>query len=94
MVIYRQNGSHLLTLPTLKNEQLIDTSWTPLDCILYVTKNSNKVVKMEEAGKVTGSSEVVYPISFTVSDDIVYLACLVKGVFQSTDDGINWNPII
>ena len=96
VLIYRQNGSHLLTHSTSKNEWLMDATWTPQGYILYVIANNNNVVRMDENGKAKRSSILGYPTSLTVSDDnIVYLASVQNtGVFRSLDDGVIWTSVL
>ena len=63
--------------------------------ILTVTARSSSVLVMAEDGKIiTTHPEITSPQSITVSNDgIIYIADYKVGVYQSTDDGVNWSLV-
>ena len=94
LFIYSREGRHLSTITINNNDKLWDTTWTPRGNIVYTTF-SNKVVVMSESGKViTTHTQMTKPRYLSVSnDDIIYLADLETGVYQSTDDGVSWSLV-
>ena len=95
LFIYSREGRHLSTITTNDNDQLRDATWTPRGNIVYTTWFSNRVVVMSESGKViTTHTQMTEPRCLSVSyDDIIYLADLETGVYQSTDDGVSWSLV-
>ena len=90
--IYSRYGHHLSTINTPDNDTLRDSSWTPLGNIIYTTFSSSKLVVMSESGYVIIShTQVKFPTYFWISNDIIYLPSLSSGVYQSTNDGVNWS---
>ena len=97
LFIYSREGHHLSsvsTMTTINRDLLCDATWTPRGNIVYTTGYYNqKVVVMSESGKVISTHKLVIPLDLSVcNDDIIYLAD-VRGVFQSTDDGVSWNRV-
>ena len=95
LFIYSREGRHLSTITTNNNDKLYDATWTPRGNIVYTTQLSNKVVMMSESGKViTTHTQMTEPRYLSVSyDNIIYLAVLKTGVYQSTDDGVSWSLV-
>ena len=97
LMIYDHNGNFLSTLsiyPTTLGEELIDATWTPQGFILYAT-SMHKIVRMTDTGTEVKNSHFSEPNRFTISDDnIIYLSCGYRGVFQSIDDGVHWIHIV
>ena len=95
LFICSRKGRHLSTITTNDNDRLFDATWTPRGNIVYTTCYSNKVVVMSESGKViTTHNQMTKPRRLTTSnDDIIYLADYEIGVYQSTDDGVNWSLV-
>ena len=95
LFIYNCEGHHLSTITIDYNDELFDATWTPHGNIVYTTFNSNKVVVMSESGNViTTHMKLATPRYLSISnDDIIYLAVQETGVYQSTDDGINWTLV-
>ena len=93
--IYSREGRHFSTIRTNYYDQLYDATWTPRGNIVYTTLFSNKVVVMSESGKViTTHIQMRDPRRLSVSnDDIIYLADLKTGLYQSTDDGVSWSLV-
>ena len=95
LFIYSREGRHLSTITTNDNDELWDATWTPRGNIVYTTFSSNRVVVMSESGKViTTHTQMTDPRYLSVSsDDIIYLADYMTGVYQSTDDGVSWSLV-
>ena len=93
--IYSCEGRHLSTITNKDDYELWDATWTPRGNIVYTTYHSKKVVAMSEFGKViTTSTQMTLPRYLSVSsDDIIYLADMETGVYQSTDDGVSWSLV-
>ena len=94
LFIYSREGRHLSTITTNNNDTLWDATWTPRGNIVYTTFNY-KVVVMSESGKViTTYTQMTVPRCLSVSsDNIIYLADYMTGVYQSTDDGVSWSLV-
>ena len=95
LFIYSREGRHLSTITTNNNDELFDATWTPRGNIVYTTWRSKKVVVMSESGKViTTHTQMTVPRFLSVSNDnIIYLADMETGVYQSTDDGVSWSLV-
>ena len=95
LFIYSCEGRHLSTIITNDNDGLCDATWTPRGNIVYTTLNSKKVAVMSESGKIiTTPTHMDEPRYLSVSsDDIIYLADMKTGVYQSTDDGVSWSLV-
>ena len=92
LFIYTQEGVHLSTIMIKDNEKLRDAAWTPGGNIVYSTYDSNKVVVISESGVVLANTQMTAPRCISLSNDnIIYLADMKKGVYQSTDDGVSWS---
>ena len=93
LFIYSTEGLHLSTINS--KEIFYDAIWTPRGNIVYTTFSSNKVVVMSETGKVTNiHTWMKGPKSLSISNDgIIYVADWKTGVYQSTDDGVNWSLV-
>ena len=93
--IYNHKGSHLSTVITNNNDWLLDAAWTPRGNIVYTTSRVNKVVVVAESGKlITTCTQITEPRYLSVANDgIMYLANFNTGVYQSTDDGMNWSLV-
>ena len=93
LLAYSLAGNYLKTLNI--NGAILDVTWTPRGNIAYTTYNNKSVVVMSEAGKIIHTSVMTGPQRFSVStDDIIYMADEVAGVYQSVDDGASWSLII
>ena len=95
LFIYSCEGRDRLSTIII-NDTLLDATWTPLGNIVYTTYNSKKVVKVESgSGKcITTHTKMKKPRYFSVSNDgIIYLADEDTGVYQSTNDGVNWSLV-
>ena len=93
LFIYSLEGRYLFTIKTHNNDNLLDAVWTPRGNIVYTADNDHRVVVMSEFGKfITAHTHIKCPRYLSVSTDgIIYLAGYKTGVYQSTDDGINWS---
>ena len=73
---------------------LYDATWTPRGKIVYTTYNKEIAVMSASDKEVFTSQTMSDPRRFSVSnDDVIYLADWEDGVFQSTDNGFNWNLV-
>ena len=95
LFIYSCEGRYLSTIAIYNNEKLRDATWTPRGNIVYTTCESRKVVVMSENGRViTTHTHLPDPQYLSLSnDDIIYVTDWETGVYQSTDDGINWSLV-
>lgn len=93
LVITSQEGSQISSITTNRNEELYDASWTPGGKIVYTTINTKKVVLTSESGLIIALSQMSDPRYFSISDDVMYLSDWQAGVYQSTDDGVNWSLV-
>ena len=93
--IYTYDGHFLSNITISVSSFLLDATWTPYGNILY-SIDSTEVVVISESGQIIAThKQLTKPQQFSVSiDNIIYLADLQKGVYQSTDDGISWNFIV
>ena len=93
--IYTYDGLFLSNITISGSNSLLDATWTPYGNIVYAT-DSTEVMVISESGQIIAThNQLTQPQLFSVSiDDIIYLADLQKGVYQSTDDGISWNLIV
>ena len=95
LFIYSREGLNLSTITINEDENLLDATWTPRGKIVYSTYNTSKVVVVAESGQVIIiHTQMAGPRCFSVSNnDIIYLADLMTGVYQSTDDGLSWSQV-
>ena len=95
LYVYSCEGCHLSIITINDNDMLRDAAWTPNGNIVYTAWNSKKVVLISESGKViTTYTKMIDPWNFNVSNDgIIYLADREIGLYQSTDDGVNWSLV-
>ena len=93
LFVYGLAGNYIKTIEI--EGFLRDVTWTPRGNIAYTTYNRKSVVVMSEAGKIIHTSLMTGPQRFSVStDDIIYMADEIAGVYQSVDDGASWSLII
>ena len=95
LFIHSHEGHQLSTITTNDNDKLWDSTWTPRGNIVYTTRDSSKLVVMSESGKVINThTQMKSPRYLSVSNDgIIYLADWETGVYQSTDDSVNWSLV-
>ena len=93
--IYSREGRHLTTITTKDNDTLLDAAWTPQGNIIYTTAGQKEVVVMSESGKIiTSHTQMTFPQQLSVStDNIIYLADSLTGVYQSTDGLVKWTLV-
>ena len=94
LFIYYRTGSHLLTIKV--NHTLFDATWTPCGNIVFTTYFTHKVITMSEPfGRViTTQFRINVPLGLSVSNDnVIFVAVLRDGVYQSTNDGVSWNLV-
>ena len=93
LFIYSHDGHYLSTILNVNCDILRDATWSPHGSIVYICKNSSKVVVISESGKVLAKHhQFEEPRCLRVSNDnIIYLTEWEKGIYQSTDDGISWS---
>lgn len=89
------NGQHLSSIPTYRNDSLYDATWTPQGNIVYTSETNstkrNKVVTLTRNGDVIAQTKLNDARRLSVSaDGAIYVACAKDGVYQSTDDGVTW----
>ena len=94
LFIYSREGLHLSSITTKDNDLLHDVKWTPRGNIVY-TIYSNKVVVMSESSKINSAHTLMTtPRRLSVIyDGIVCVAVWKTGVYQSTDDSVNWDLV-
>ena len=100
LFIYSRKGFLFSIIPFA--ESLGDAIWTPRGNILCTilqmdSYTSNGVMLLsKESGKVIDKTEMLYPMAFSIfNNDTIYLTeGLTEKVFQSTDDGLTWHPLI
>ena len=88
---------HLLSTVKIKKNMLLDATWTPHGniMIVYNSDNTSEVVLMSRSGEIIIThSNFTAPFYLSVStDDVVYLAEWVIGVYQSEDGGVSWSLV-
>ena len=95
LFIYTREGRYLSTVTTNDNKKICGAIWTPLGNIMYVSPDLKTVVSMSDSGQIiTTSSQVTFASYISVSDDIIYITDWKKDVYQSADEGVNWNLIV
>ena len=93
LFFYSLDGHHLSSLKINDNDELWDAIWTPRGNITYSTC-SNKVAVISKSGEVISLTQMTEPRFFSVSNDgIIYVADKKRGVYQSKDDGVNWELV-
>jgi hypothetical protein len=88
-----------LGLPTGDNDTLRDAIWTPDGHIVYTTSltntissEPNRVVTMSQSGDVIAVTSMASAEQLSSStNDVMYLADKIKGVYQSSDKGLTWS---
>ena len=95
LFIYSSQGHHVSTIKTISSTRLYDASWTPRGNIIYTSTENSKVTVLSESGKLIKLSSMGKPLCLSVSnDDIIYLADMATGIYESADDGISWKLVI
>ena len=94
LIIYSCEGLYLSTITANDISNLGDATWTPQDNIMYATIGDvNKIVVISETDEEITHTHLESPGSFSISDDgIIYLS-EASGIYQSSNDGINWSRI-
>ena len=92
---YSREGNCLTNFTTKGNDQLLDAAWTPQGNIVYTTVSQKEVVVISEPGKVIIShTQMKEPQLLSISNDnIIYLADFHTGVYQSTNNYVNWTLV-
>ena len=95
LFIYSNKGLYLSNITTTDdNTPLWDATWTPSGNIAYTKRKDGELVVMTESAEIIiKHTQMIKPRYFGVSNDIIYIADLHKGVYQSTDDGISWSLV-
>ena len=96
LYIYDQDtGQYRSTITLPDNGGLYDAKWTSTGNIVYSTRKTKNVGVISESGEVIVTPiQMKKPRLFSVFEDkIIYLADYFDGVFESTDDGVNWRFI-
>ena len=95
LFIYKQEtDQYRLPITIAENDKLYDATWTPKGYIVYTTFNTKKVVVIstESGSAIATHTHITDPRLLSMSDDKkIYLADYDTGVYESTDDGVNWN---
>ena len=91
LFIYSKEGRHRLTISINSDDKLNDASWTPYGNIIYTSPRNYKVSVITETSDTITSCDMIAPWTLSVSSrGIIYLVDKVKGLHQSSDDGISW----
>ena len=94
LFIYSNNGRYISNITLNDTDGLSYATWTPSGKIIYSTEYSAKVVVMSEQGKTFVSSQMTNPRFISVANNnIIYLADLITGVHQSSDEGATWSLV-
>ena len=93
LLIYDCEGRYLFTIYIIGQPR--DAIWTSNGSIVLTKFNYNTVVVISDSGKViTTHTQISNPGYFSASDDgIIYLADIMEGVYQSTDNGMSWGLV-
>ena len=91
--IHSWEGRFIL-FANIRDKTMIDATWTPKGKIVYTAPA--RIVLLSDYGKIILVDDTTFTVPWTLSvyNDIIYLADLLKGLFQSADDGFNWNLIL
>ena len=95
LFIYSREGHYVSAIKI--EDYPFDATWTPRGNIVYTIYNSSEigaVVVISKTGKVIKVNDhIIKPRYLSVSEDIIFLADMHVGVFQSTNDGALWTLV-
>lgn len=95
--IYDTEGRHISTVKNLHghNNYVHDATWTPRGNIVFtIRKQPAQVMTVTRTGDVVATTKMNDALQLSVSaDDVIYVACGTRGVYQSTDDGERWSRV-
>ena len=90
VIISQLSLLHTMTRCVTLHGHLLVTLFT--QPIVYTTYSGSKIMVMSESGyTIILHTNVIFPMYFWVSNDIIYLPGLYTGVYQSKNDCVNWS---
>lgn len=95
------DGCQINTIVLPDNDLLFDVKWTPNGNIVYTSFSSESVVLLNDCGEKIKRTELKHksldsakPRGLSVSsDNIIYLADIENGLYQSKDNGLKWSLV-
>ncbi len=93
--VFDKDGNQTRQRFVLPNSKVFSAKFTHLDGIAFTTRESHRVGAILRSDDAIKWTQMTQPECLTRNfcDDVIYLADMKSGVYQSTDGGVTWSYV-